>query len=191
MDQQFPGAVVAQNNGFELRLIPNKTSYKSGEMPILKALFKNISTKPIIVCTYLAKHRLLCNMMAGDYELLVFTPTPTLPITNADFKTFKPGEEAAITLDVNGEPGYGFVYGGGMPPIVPEEMAIKGFPAGEYTFQAHFGSFVSYFDASKGTFNHKKKRVHILKEAPKSGVTVNLSSVWDGELVAKIPLKFI
>ncbi len=190
MEQQIQGAVIAENKGLQLSLIPDKSIHNKGEMPVFRAVLKNVSAAPLTVCLYMARHRLLSNMLADGYEVLPFEPTPTLPLRNSDFKTLKPGEEMDFVLDLSKEKSYGFVYTGSLPPIVPADMAILGFPAGVFTFQVHLGSHVSYFNAPEGTYNFKKNRVHILSEVPGENLEVKLTQVWDGELVAKVPVIF-
>ena len=190
MTQEITGAEPGKDKGLELSLIPENESYNRGEMPVFNAVLKNTSTNPITVCLYMAEHRLLSNMMAGDFEVLVFVPTPTPPLKNADFKTLKPGESISYRIDIKNTPGYGFVYAGSLPPVVPEDMSLKGFAEGTYKFQVHLGSHISCFSAPKGTNNHLKKRVHILSEVPGENLTIPLSQAWDGELVAKVPVTF-
>lgn len=190
MEQKIQGSVTGRDRGLELSLIPDKGIYNKGEMPIFRAVLKNASSGPITVCLYMAKHRLLSNMLADGYEVLEFEPTPTPPLKNSDFKALQPGEEVIYVLNLSGEKGYGFVYTGSLPPIVPADMSITGFPAGAFTFQVHIGSHVSYFDAPEGTYNHKKRRIHILSEVPGENLTMKLTDVWDGELVAKVPVAF-
>jgi len=191
MSQPIPGESGPVSGGLKLKLKPEKTHYNQGEIPVIDAIFTNISENPLTICTYLAKHRLLTSMMGGDYEVYPFTPTKKRPITINDFKTLKPGESFKVKLDVVNEPDYEFVYAGHLPPSVPRDMAIKGFPAGKYRFKAHFGSHVSFFDAPEGTYNHAKDRKKILTEVPVSGVKMDPSNVWDGELSNTVDVNFI
>ena len=190
MEEQIQGAVIAMDKGLELSLIPDKSIYNKGDMPVFRAVLKNVTASPLMVCLYMVRHRLLSNMLADSYEVLPFEPTPNLPLKDSDFKTMNPGEEIDFVLNLSGDKAYGFVYTGSLPPIVPRDMSITGFPAGVFTFQVHLGSHISYFEAPEGTYNHKKNRIHILSEVPGENLTVKLTQVWDGELVAKVPVTF-
>ncbi|MCE1249078.1 MAG: hypothetical protein LWY06_20785 [Firmicutes bacterium] len=174
----------------EMALRPATASLPAETFPTFEAVITNKSTKPVTICTYLAKHRLFSNMMAGDYEIMVFSPTPQLPLKDSDFVTIQPDAEFKIELNIYKEPAYAFVYAGHLPPVVTKEMAIKGFPAGSYDFRVHIGSHVLMFNAPEGTSDHNRKRVHILSEVPPQGVSIDKTKVWDGELKASAKVTF-
>jgi hypothetical protein len=178
------------SNGLKLDLIPENPIYKQGDFPRINAIITNISGKEILFSTYLLKHRLLSTLKGGEYEMRPFAPTPDAPPANGDFKALKPGEKLTTLLDPSGEPDYHFLYGGHLPATVTDSMALKGFPAGSYAFNAHLGGYVSFYNAPRGTYNHGKTRKHIVKEMSKPGVTIDLSNAWDGDVIGTCQITF-
>jgi hypothetical protein len=179
---------IADN--LQMLLKPRSGSMPADTLPVFDAVISNKSAKPVTICTYMAKHRLFSNMMAGDYEIMVFSPTPNQPLTDADFLVLQPGADFKIELDINKEPAYSFVYGGHLPPTVTRDMALKGFPAGSFEFRVHLGSHLLLFNAPDGINDHSRKRVHILTEIPEAELKIDKTKVWDGELKAAAKVTF-
>lgn len=181
----------AVSNGLKLELRPVNKEIDEGDMPVFNAVITNVSSRDVLFCTYQLKHRLLTTLMGEGYEVYPFAPTPKPPLTNRDFRTLSPGEALTVRLDVKNEPDYHFLYAGHLPPVVDASSALKGFPKGDYVFQAHTGTHISFFNAPKGKYNHGRERRNILKDVEQSNLSIDPNRAWKGDMIAQRRVKVV
>jgi hypothetical protein len=177
------------SNGLKLEIIPEKTSYNEGDIPVFKAVITNISDHDILFCRYHLRHRLLSSLTGGGYEVFPFAPTPELPIEEKDLVNLKPGQSISETLDIKNEQHYEFLYGGKLPPRIPQTMALTGFPPGDYEFQVYVGKDILYNTSPEGTYSYSRKHRNIIKDVPKNGISADISKTWEGDMLAKCSVK--
>ncbi|MDQ7824704.1 MAG: hypothetical protein RDV48_18025 [Candidatus Eremiobacteraeota bacterium] len=178
--------------GLKLELVPRKNAYRGGELPEFDAKMTNISFGSIIFCTYMATHRLMTGLFAGDYEVVPFGPTITPPLSESDFMELPPDGIFSVPLTFGSGSHYRFLYAGSAPPVVDENMALAGFPPGTYTFCVHLGPKLGCSIAEEGQYAFHM----VIKEVPKDierspGLSVDFTKVWDGALTAKTAVTFM
>jgi hypothetical protein len=178
------------HNGLQMELKPSKVNYKKGETPDFNVIITNVSNKNIIFCKYLQRHRNITTLHGGEFQIIPFIKTFEQPLSNEDFIELAPKQSITLQLNVNQETNYGFVRSGSLPPLVDKSFVIKGFPEGSISFQTHIGPYVSIYDTPDDKYNYKRQRKHILRDIPKEEVTINLSKVWEGEMIAKCMVVF-
>lgn len=178
------------SNGLKMEIKPASATSNAGTLPNVSVIITNISQQPIIFCKYQLKHRMLCTMMAGEFEMHPFVPTPPTPVGEGDFVTLPPGGTIQENLDLAKEKDYHFVVAAHLPKVVPDTMAVTEFPAGDYTLKCHTGEHISFYSAPAGSYNHVRERLNILDALVKPGLAVDPSKAWRGDMIAECPIKF-
>jgi hypothetical protein len=167
MDTFGGSAAAATGMAVTMQLIPEKTMYPTDTIPDFMVIIKNTGTFPVRLCTYMLQYRLKAAMYAENAEssagfsFLPFKPSPWETAKDDDFKTFQPGEEMKVPLNLSRDNDFGFVPNYSQPPIIPPAHRMKGFPPGRYGFRTLLFHQMAIYVGGAGVHDYKLERKKI------------------------------
>lgn len=175
-----------------LSLAPERAQYPEGTLPDLKAILKNTSTKPVKVCTYMLRYRLMLAMVAKDaqgldYGLYPFHPGRFDAWKADDVRTLSPGELVSELLALSKTQGWGFVRTGDQPPLILPRHAVRGFPSGATTFSTLLFDSMAIYSGQDGAYDFALTPRKVPEEIPGAKAAAD---AFKGDLRATVSVKF-
>lgn len=151
----------AQEQALEMSLTPAKAVYPAGTLPKFVVTLTNKTQAPIRYCRYRLDYRLKAAMVVdggsggADYEAQPFVGQTWEPLKPDDIVVVNPGESLTHRLSFTGDALFGFLRRAKQPPIIPATNCIKGFPAGEFSFNTALSNKIGLYVGQDGVFDHK------------------------------------
>ena len=156
----------------QLELLPTQSDFAAGSIPDFAVRIRNSGSSAARVCIYMLDYRLKAAMVANshqgksDFELQPFRPVTWLPIILGDVIELAPGAHHEHLLKLNGDDVFGFIQRHSQLPAVPSSWIVKGFPAGQFTFQTALSEQMGIYVGQTGFFDRKLEARKVPRDLP-------------------------
>lgn len=151
----------AQEKAVSMVMTPIKPTYRAGELPEFVVVLTNNSSTPVKLCRYRLDYRLKAAMVVrGEargprFEAQPFVSQKWEPLDPNDIVTLAPGQSLSHRLTFSQDPVFGFLRRAKQSPVIPASHAIKGFPAGKFSFNTALSNQVGLYIGRDGVFDHR------------------------------------
>lgn len=158
----------------EMKLRPERTDYRAGELPNLEVSLRNTRPTPVRLLAYMLDYRLKAAMVAqnegrgASYELQPFRSVEWQPARPGDVLTLQPGADWTHRLEWTDRWEFGWIQRHSQPPIVTPGYRLKGFPAGSYRFSTGLFARIGIYRGADGVFDHRLEGKRLPDEIPGS-----------------------